>query len=201
MKKILIYSFEKFGNLSLNPAAEIAEQVKKNLEGKFEVKLNIIPTTFDSFNILKETIKDFNPELIIGFGVSNRPLISIEAIGLNIMDSQKPDNEGKIIKNQPIDSESPLALKTSFNIEELNQEYNKENIPSKISYHADTYVCNYAYFNCLNLIKKENLNSKAIFIHVPMSPEEVINLGVNSPSFPKNLISNATSKAIEKIIK
>lgn len=37
----------------------------------------------------------------------------------------------------------------------------------KLSYNAGNYFCNYVYFNFLKEVNEKNLNTKAIFIHIP----------------------------------
>ena len=62
---------------------------------------------------------------------------------------------------------------------------------------AGTYICNNSYFNCLKLIKDDKMKTDAVFVHVPLSPKEVNQLGVDAPSFPPALIGNALAGFLE----
>ena len=73
----------------------------------------------------------------------------------------------------------------------------KLDIPCDLSFFAGTYICNNAYFRCLKLVSDKNLNSKTVFVHVPLSPKEVNTLGIDAPSFPPTLIGNALADFLE----
>jgi len=60
-------------------------------------------------------------------------------------------------------------------------------VPAKISFNPGTYICNYTYFNCLQNIKDKDIET--VFIHVPSSPKEVIELDIDIPTFPTYLIA------------
>lgn len=200
MNKILIYSFEKFAKLETNPAAEVAKLINELLKSKIDISLIILPT-WDNWIQLEEAIRSQKPDFILGIGVADRNRICLEYLAINMMDYAQPDNNGKIIRNSPINNKSPLALNTSLNLSEFRSVLQKENIPTTISYFADTFICNYFYFNCLDYIRKNKLNIKSVFIHVPLSPEEVNNLDTNKASFPTKIIAEGITKYIIKYLK
>jgi len=201
MKKLLIYSFEKFGKLETNPAAEIAKLVKDSLKSRVDTRLIIAPTAFNNWSTIEEVILSFKPNFILGLGLKDGNRICLEYLAINMIDSPQPDNNGKIIRNSQINGESPLALNTSLDLLEFRSILQKENTPSTISYFADTYICNYFYFNCLDYIRKNKLNVETIFIHVPLSPEEVNRLDGNKPSFPTKIIADGITKYIIKYLR
>lgn len=187
--KILIYSYDTFQNLKSNPAYDLAESLFKKFNSK-DVELIKLPVNFDSWGLLKEKINSFNPDFVLGLGVAvGRPKVSIEKIGLNYMHANVPDNSGKIYNLEKIDSSKPLAYETNFDVQDLLEHLNKNEVPSEISFNADTYICNYHYYNCLNYL--QNTNKKTLFIHIPASFKLVIDMNIKVPSLPTELISKA----------
>lgn len=187
--KILIYSYETFQNLKSNPAFDLAEALHK-MFNSLDVELIKLPVTFDSWAMLKDKIDSFNPDFVLGLGVAvGRPKISIEKIGLNYKHANVPDNSGKIYSLEKIDLNKPLAYETNFDVQSLLEHFNKNEVPSEISFNADTYICNYHYYNCLSYL--ENTETKTLFIHVPASPKLVIDMNIKAPSFPTETIAKA----------
>ena len=82
---------------------------------------------------------------------------------MNWVETQHKDESGKLPATGKI-LEGPLALMTSFPIQEIFQKLAKEGFPVEISYSAGTFVCNDLYFRTLHEFK----NLKAVFIHVPL---------------------------------
>ena len=190
--KNLLYSFEKFKKLQTNPAAEVAEIVHRNLK---DSKLEILPVSSELlWEKLRESIRVYEPDLIVGFGVTDTPTVCLEYFALNILDFPSPDESGKIVRHTPIDKESPSGLNCDFDLATMRDYLKEREIPVKISYNSGTYICNLAYFHCLNHIRKNASGSKAIFIHTPLSPKEVNTLQIEKPSFPPDRIAQAISE-------
>ena len=158
----------------------------------------------DELTLRREIINEIEahqPHFIVGFGVSGHPRIALERIALNYFDAARPDNNGKIVRHKPIIPKAPLALETNFPIEEMHKFMQAQEIPSAISYHAHTYLCNYAYYLCLHQLHEKKTNAKIIFIHIPFSPKEVNALEANAPSFPVENIAEVIEKFMLKIEK
>jgi pyroglutamyl-peptidase len=197
--KILIYSFEKFDRLQSNPASIVGEKLTEIIKERCESKFIKLQTTFDCWKNLEKEIKEFSPDFILGLGVApNRHRICIENIAINIIHSPKPDNNGKIIENEKITKKGSLAYETTIDSRELFEHLKDKNIPVELSFFADTYVCNFAYYHCLNYCRDKKI--KNIFLHIPLSPQEVNNLNANLSSFPLDNIIEALRDYINEII-
>lgn len=199
-KRILLVGFEKFDKLKSNPSGKIVQLLEKQLGEKFETHGVILPVKWGAKNIIQE-IDSFKPHYILGFGVSGHPRVALERIALNYFDAARPDNAGKIIRHKPITPKAPLALETNFDVEKIHKFMQEQEIPSTISYHAHTYLCNYAYYLCLNHLHEQKTRAKVIFTHVPFSPTEVNELEMNAPSFPAENIAEVIAKFMLKIEK
>ncbi len=98
--KILLTGFDPFGGESINPSWEVVRRIPQNIKGA-EIKGIQIPTVFQkSFEVLKNEIEIFQPDVVICVGqAGGRQGITPERIAINIDDARIADNE----ENQPID--------------------------------------------------------------------------------------------------
>jgi pyroglutamyl-peptidase len=194
MGQSILYSFDPFDTLKTNPAAEVAKLVKEN---NTEVTLLILPVTFDCGKILKETINSVNPDLIIGIGVAaGYNCVNLECYALNEIYARIPDNNGNKPLLKKISKDGNDAYRTSVDVNMAMGCFKEAVVPARLSFHAGMYVCNYSYYNALEYASKNK--GKALFIHVPLSPEEVISQEMNKPSLPTRDIANAVSSIINK---
>lgn len=61
-----------------------------------------------------------------------------------------------------------ISINTSFQYIELKNILEENGIEVKISHNAGTSYCNCLYYNCMMHLKQKELNTKVIFIHIPM---------------------------------
>ena len=198
MAKILIYGFEKFDKLENNPSAEVGKMIYDSIKKKkgVEARLEIFGVSYDFKFNLEKAIKEFKPDFILGLGASKRNRVSVEKIALNVIHENKPDNKGVVLMHKEIGGKD-VGLKTGFDCEKLVNYLVDKNIPCELSYFAGTYICNNAYFNCLKFIKDDFLKTETVFIHVPLSPNEINKLNADAPSFPPHLIADALAAFLE----
>ncbi len=92
--RLLIYSFEKFHNLSSNPAYDVAKQIAEKFDSS-DLELLQLPVTYDGWDVLRNKIDSFKPDFILGLGVAmgvNK--VKVEKIALNYKHAGIPDNNG-----------------------------------------------------------------------------------------------------------
>ena len=174
--KILITGFDPFNNEKINPSWEAVKQLPNKLEDIEIIKLQL-PTEFKkSTEVLFENIKNISPDFVLCVGqAGGRYDFSIERVAINIDDARIPDNSGF----QPIDTtifeDGKTAYFSSLPIKGILKTINENNIPGSISNTAGTFVCNHIMYSLLYYIKKNNLNTKGGFIHIPYIREQILN--------------------------
>lgn len=160
--RILITSFEPFGDSLSNITQDILSALPCNI-GKAEVIKHCLPVSFQRAPIaLKELISAHQPDTILLLGqCPTGENIRLERFALNMMDSQKADNDGYCPSEETIYPDAPLAYRTAFHIKTIANHLQEEQLPVAISNSAGLYVCNRVYYEALHL------QQKAIFIHIP----------------------------------
>lgn len=165
--KILVTGFKPFLGEKINPSEKLAEELSRSFNF---VESSILPVEFGkSFEILNEKIRKTLPDYVIMIGqASGRACVCLEKIGLNWVQTENADEAGQIPKSGKIESESELALMSTFPIDQVFAELKKSDYPIEISFSAGTFVCNDLYFRVLNQFPK----LQSVFVHVPLLPEQ-----------------------------
>lgn len=176
MKKILITSFDAFGQDCLNASFELMKKLPNQFEDFIIDKLQIPTVRYKSFQRIQEYIQNKEYDYIISLGqAAGTDYLRLEKVAINLDDFRIKDNEG----NQPIDEViiqgGDNAYFSNLPLKRLLFELTRRNIPAKISYTAGTFVCNHVMYNLLHHRKE-----KVGFIHVPcIKTEDTIGMSLD----------------------
>lgn len=198
MKKILITGFEPFGGEKINPAYEVVKNLDK-IDGVELIKLEI-PTVFQKApKLIFDKIEEVKPDAVISIGqAGGRTSITPEVIGVNLRDASMDDNEGNRPINELIFEDGEDGLFSTIGVRDIVDNIKNAGIPAELSYTAGTFVCNDVLYSVLYYIKKNNLDIKTGFIHVPFILEQVIDKR-NTPSMTLENIIKGIEIAIKTI--
>ena len=176
--KVLVFGFERFGRLTWNPSERVVENLSlhSNLIINAKITIKVLPTEYvASQQIIQELVKKAEPSLIVGLGAAPmRSVLCLERTAVNLDDSFLRDNAGVIRTDMKIDPEGPDNLRTSINLKLILKQLNATGIRARISNHAGTFVCNHVYYFVLRLIQREKIDSRCIFVHLPMKSSKTV---------------------------
>ncbi len=132
----------------------------------------LLPVTFeDSFLVLDQKNKAFNPDIVISFGqAAKRSAIELETKAFNKIDADFADNDGFQPKNQLIRENGEEAYLSTLPIQGMEEALQNAGLPVKLSNSAGTYVCNYLFYKLME--SNQNTLRLCGFIHVPLLPEQ-----------------------------
>ena len=167
--KILITGFEPFGSNNENSSWVVANKVATQNTFGIDIALELMPVSFRSVaKTLRTAVTRHNPDLLIMLGqAGSSDKVRLERIAINMMDARNADNDGFIPDEEPINTETPVALFTNTDIKQLYNAIVERSIPVKISNSCGLYVCNRIYYEALMLCNEIN-KMKAIFVHLPL---------------------------------
>jgi pyroglutamyl-peptidase len=122
--------------------------------------------------------------------------IQLESIALNIAGiTDVPDEEyGPILTN------APLAYRTRLPVGRWSRDLKQAAIPSSVSYHAGTYLCNAAMFLSHHWFASRQEVPLVGFVHLPLLPEQVVRAGRTLPSMPLEQSAKALEMLVERVI-
>lgn len=162
-----------------------------------------MPTVFGkSGEVLKKAVEQYRPDAVVCVGqAGGRASITPEMIAVNIMDARIPDNAGNKPCHEFIIKEGREAYFSSLPVKDIEKNLNENGIPSSVSYHAGTFVCNYLMYCLMNLIDTKYPNMRGGFVHVPYSTEQVQNRTTPVPSMQLSEITRGLEIIAETLAK
>lgn len=197
--KILITGFEPFGSNNENSSWVVANKVATQNTFGIDIALELMPVSFRSVaKTLRTAVMRHNPDLLIMLGqAGSSDKVRLERIAINMMDAQKADNDGFIPDEEPINTETPVALFTNTDIKQLYNAIVEQSIPVKISNSCGLYVCNRIYYEALMLCNEIN-KMKAIFVHLPLYDGQR-DANENQHTLPLDKMEKAINVIINKL--
>jgi len=203
MISVLLTGFEPFGGDDKNPTAEVAQYFNGKHIGDAEIYGRVLPVSVKRAGLeLEKHLRKIKPDIVIHLGLApTYSNIAVERIAVNIIDARIPDNDGYQPIDEKIEEEAPLAYMATLPARAIVKTLRDHGIPSVISYSAGTYLCNYIMFKSLHFSKMNGYPKKTGFIHLPYTPDQVVNkfflLSKNTPSMCLETEINAVELAIK----
>jgi len=185
--KILVTAFEPFNKEKLNASQEVL----KKLPEQENIQKLLLPVVFrECFIRVYREMEKTHFDYVLMLGESGgRASVSLERIAVNIADSSIPDNKGNIPKGERIFPDGENAYFTTLNLKTAKDTLNKNGIPVQISNSAGLYVCNNLFYGVMHYIKKNDLKTKAGFMHIPFLEAQT----VHKPNVPSISLQSAVS--------
>lgn len=199
--KILLTGFDPFGGEQVNPALEAVKQVKKTILGAEIIKLEI-PTVFKKgAETVFSAIQEIKPDMILSIGqAGGRSAISVEFVAINYVDARIPDNEGNKPTGESIFPEGDRAYFSTLPVKAMVESIKAHQLPAFLSFSAGTFVCNELMYSVLYFTHKQFPKTKAGFIHVPYTFEQIIDKPDGTPAMGVREIAMAIEYALEAMV-
>src|SRR6478735_457348 len=190
LMKILVTGFEPFGGEPINPSWEAVRGLPDTISGAEIVKV-MIPVVFGrTAEVVHDAIADHDPDVVLHVGqAGGRFEVSPERVAINVDDARIPDNDEEQPIDVPIRDDGPAAYFSSLPVKAMVTAMRGAGIPARVSNTAGTYVCNHIMYQALYMIEHEFAGKRAGFVHVPYSPQQV----VNQPPQPSMGIDDMTT--------
>lgn len=168
--KVLVTGFEPFGSHSINPTSRLIDSLQRGdiaIPAHLSVTGVVLPVTFEgSFRELEKAMRDFDPEIVLCFGVAGgRSAIEFERVAINCIDADIADNAGKQPSDKSIEDSGSPAYFTNLPFRTMEMALKAAGIPSRVSNSAGTYVCNLVFYKLME--KLQGTEKQGGFIHVP----------------------------------
>lgn len=166
---VLLTGFEPFGDSNINSSWETAVRVGQMSPNGVTIEVKKLPVSFKrAGDDIREILTDLRPDALIMLGQrGNGQSVDIERIAVNLMDSANPDNDGYCPQEQRIADDGDSAYFSNIPVKILRDALMSRGIPAKVSNSAGLYVCNSTYYNALNEIYEQHLQTKVVFVHLP----------------------------------
>ena len=180
--KILVTGFEPWGKWPSNPAGDVAILLGGERIGGVEIVSALLPVEFgEDTAITLPLIEEHKPAAVVSLGLAQTSCLNVERVAVNLKND-----------DQAIYGTGPDAYFATLPTRAMKEAIEKVGIPSKLSYHAGTFLCNHIMFGVLHFLAVNQSDTIAGFIHVPPTPDLVAAEGKDEPSMSLEMIREGT---------
>lgn len=171
-RTILLTGYGPYGKERYNPSGVLARELDGRVFEGARVRGVRIPVAVEAAGPrLRRLLEDLEPDAAIAMGVApGRPSLSVERVGLNVLDFGRPDVRGKRYRDRPIRPDGPAAYFSTLPIRPIVAALRRAGVPATISNTAGTYLCNFAMYTVLDHAARDGRGMLAGFIHIPQTP-------------------------------
>ena len=169
---LTISGFGPFYETKTNASEQIVEYI--DTAGLFASNYRLTTYTFPvvyehSYELLESVIGESKPDIFLLLGVSkSATVLHLERIARNLDDSDIPDNQNVVRRNERILDESDVIQHLSnLPLEDYAENLNASGIPTKVSENAGGYICNHYYFIAQQICAVTPNQVVCLFVHVP----------------------------------
>jgi len=189
MTRVLLTAFEPYDRWSENSSWQSLVELTRWYDGPIEIMTRRYPVDLTRVSecLQKDLQEDYSFAIHLGQSPGS-PLIKLEAVGLNVRTD-----------GSPLDTEAPEAYRSPLPLARCAHTLIEAGIPSEVSHHAGTYLCNATLFLSQHYTSRFNLKTKSMFIHLPLSPAQAAKDKRSMASMSIQMTSAAIAMILEQI--
>lgn len=162
MTRVLITAFEPYDRWPENSSWLAMADLTQWYDGTAELTTRRYPVDLSKMSEHLRKDLQANYDLAVHLGQSpGSTLIKLEAVGLNVRSDGSP-----LIQDAPEAYRSPLRL------DACHRSLIDAGIPSEVSHHAGTFLCNAALYLSQHYSRAFGLRTQSLFVHIPLSPAQ-----------------------------
>jgi pyroglutamyl-peptidase len=165
--RFVLTGFNSFSGVEVNPSQLVVEHFARR--GDPAITAEVLPTEYAAAGRrIRSLVRERRPAVVLSLGVAqSRSAVCLERVALNLNDSETPDNAGVVTTGRPIVAGAPLAYLSTLPLDAMLAALRSANVPSAITNHAGTFVCNHVLFSALHEVEQSGLPARCGFVHLP----------------------------------
>ena len=169
MHRILITAFEPFLQYPTNASMQILTHWTEDNPGSERVSIitEILPVDYDLAESLLDALHLTQFDFALHLGQSPRiEEYQLEMVALNL----KSD---PLTPTASLSTSGPTAFASQLPLHSWSQDMKTHGIPTSVSFHAGTYLCNATYYWSSEHYHQRGMADRSLFVHVPIIDPEV----------------------------
>ncbi|MBI2479009.1 MAG: hypothetical protein HYV60_10370, partial [Planctomycetia bacterium] len=123
--------------------------------------------------------------------------VQLEAIGLNIggRSEQRPEEFRRLVED------GPVAYRSALPLDEWSSLLRAEGIPTTVSYHAGSYLCNATLYLSHFFAETMNLKTQSAFVHLPLDYSQTLKQAKELPGMPSAMAGRGLQLIVNRLAK
>jgi pyroglutamyl-peptidase len=197
-KTVLVTAFEPYDRWQTNASWDALIALTRDLPTSPRVVTRRYPVDFAKTRgkLIEDLAANYDYTIHLGQAPGSSR-IHLEAVALNVAGeaAQSPDDF------QPLVPGGPAAYRTALPLASWAAKIRASGIPANVSYHAGTYLCNAILYLAQHIAAEQGLKTQSAFVHLPLSPEQVLEDRKETPSMPTASVAEALRLILEELSK
>ncbi len=196
MTRVLITAFEPYDRWKTNASWLALVQLTHQLPANPKIVTRLYPVDFAAVRQRLADDLQANYDYVIHLGQApGTTRIHLESIALNIGGgSSQPADQFR-----PLVDDGPVAYRTALPLADWHHKLCRAGIPTQISYHAGTYLCNATLYLTHYFSERLGLKTKSAFVHVPLDLSQVIYEPQPHAALPSSVSAQALQLVLEEL--
>ncbi len=167
-KIILLTGFQPFAKHKVNSSWVAVSSLDGEIIRGRRVKALLLPVEFRKpLRLVEKAIRELKPEIVISFGLRDRPQIGVERAAVNLNKEITKKGKKKIVRWHRARRDGPVGYYPTIPVEKIERALRRAKLPVEFSAHAGAYICNHIFYGTLNFVARKRLIIPCGFIHVP----------------------------------
>lgn len=189
MQRILLTAFEPYDDWQENSSWLTLVELTSWLDTPSTVVTRRYPVDLQatSDRLRKDLLDRYDFAIHLG-QIPGGPVVKLESTGLNL------GTDG-----QPLVQGAPAAYRSALPLDEMRDALLAHGIPTEVSHHAGTYLCNAVLYLSQHFSSQLHLPTASMFIHLPLVPQQVARSGSSLPSCDVAMMSRAVAAVIQRL--
>ncbi|HUG70145.1 MAG TPA: pyroglutamyl-peptidase I [Pirellulaceae bacterium] len=198
MPRVFITAFEPYGGWRENSSWLALVEFTKQLSADTRVTTRLYPVDFEAVEqrLRKDLEDDYDFALHLGQAPGSA-CIKLEAIGLNVggRSEQRAEEFRRLVED------GPVAYRSALPLSEWSSLLRAEGIPTTVSYHAGSYLCNAMLYLSHFFAETMKLKTQSAFIHLPLDYSQTLQQAKELPAISSTMAARALHLVVNQLIK
>lgn len=196
MPRVLLTAFEPYEPWPTNASWLALIELTRELPSDIEITTRLYPVELESMK--QKLAEDLKARYDFAFHIGQEPkssCLKLEEVALNV--ASKGHSIACEHEAIPVCSDGPDAYRSQIPVRQFAKTLRSNGIPTRVSFHAGTYLCNASLYWSCRLADDLNLRTKSTFVHVPLDTSQVLELDEQTPFMPSSMVADGLRMLIQ----
>jgi len=196
MPTVLITAFEPYERWPENSSWLTLIELTKDLPDTPAITTRLYPVDFGAVRerLTEDLEVNYDFALHLGQAPGNAS-IQLEAVAINVGGNSKQLPE----EYEPLVPDGPVAYRSELPLADWATRLREAGIPTQVSYHAGTYLCNATLYLSQYVAEQKGLRTRSTFIHLPLEISQTLQSKPDLAAMPITTLVDATKLILSEI--